>query len=328
MKYYEILPQKGFYLLAGLFILWGILGKMDSSNYTYRGFQTGDNNQIINLDEDGPAASAGFELGDVVITNGGIDQNDNKALSKRSRPNIGDKRIYVVDRDGESVSLELTFSELPHTDKSLNNVGFIMGLLFVFIGLFMFRKNDSPLTKAFTIFVLCFGFIFFDGPYLEPGFLKTLVNCISTSIVLLSFAFMMAYMLEFPPQAKIPKFLFIPALVVIALVCILSIVRPDGSGTFNMILRLIFGVTIIFYFLGSLITLIKKYAGATPEARSETGLNLMLAGALIGLLPIIIYFTASVISPGIDLPGNDYIFITFLAIPICFAMALNKQTAN
>ena len=48
MKYYEILPQKGFYLLAGLFILWGILGKMDSSNYTYRGFQTGDNNQIIN----------------------------------------------------------------------------------------------------------------------------------------------------------------------------------------------------------------------------------------------------------------------------------------
>ena len=78
MKYYEILPQKGFYLLAGLFILWGILGKMDSSNYTYRGFQTGDNNQIINLDEDGPAASAGFELGDVVITNGGIDQNDIK----------------------------------------------------------------------------------------------------------------------------------------------------------------------------------------------------------------------------------------------------------
>ena len=46
----------------------------------------------------------------------------------------------------------------------------------------------------------------------------------------------------------------------------------------------------------------------------------MLAGA-IGLLPIIIYFTAGVISPGINLPGNDYIFITFLAIPICFAMA-------
>jgi hypothetical protein len=249
-------------------------------------------------------------------------------LSKRSRPNIGDKRIYVVDRNGESVSLELTFSELPDTDKSLNNVGFIMGLLFVFIALFMLQKSASSLTKAFTIFVLCFGFIFFDGPYLEPGFLKTLVNCISTSIVLLSFAFMMAYMLEFPPQAKIPKFLFIPAFIVIALVCILSAVRPDGSGTFNMILRLIFGVTIIFYFLGSLITLIKKYAGATPEVRSETGLNLMLAGALIGLLPIIIYFTASVISPGIDLPGNDYIFITFLAIPICFAMALNKQSAS
>ena len=328
MKYYEILPKKGFFILGALFILWGILGKMDSSNYTYRGFQTGDNNQIIVIDEGSPASEAGFEIGDVIVTNGGIDQNDNKALSKRSRPNIGDKRTYVVDRNGESVSLELTFSELPDTDKSLNNVGFIMGILFVLIGFYMLQKNASSLTKAFTLFILCFGFIFFNGPYLEPGFLKTLVNCISTSIVLLSFAFMMAYMLEFPPQAKIPKFLFIPALVVITLVCVLSVVRPDGSGTFNMILRLIFGVTIIFYFLGSLITLIKKYAGATSEVRSETGLNLMLAGALIGLLPIIIYFTAGVISPGINLPGNDYIFITFLAIPICFAMALHKQTAN
>ena len=328
MKYYQILPKKGFFILGALFILWGILGKMDSSNYTYRGFQTGDNNQIIVIDEGSPASEAGFEIGDVIITNGGIDQNDNKALSKRSRPNIGDKRTYVVDRNGESVSLELTFSELPDTDKSLNNVGFIMGILFVLIALYMLQKSTSSLTKAFSLFILCFGFIFFNGPYLEPGFLKTLVNCISTSIVLLSFAFMMAYMLEFPPQAKIPKFLFIPALVVITLVCVLSVVRPDGSGTFNMVLRLIFGVTIIFYFLGSLITLIKKYAGATSEVRSETGLNLMLAGALIGLLPIIIYFTAGVISPGINLPGNDYIFITFLAIPICFAMALNKQNAN
>lgn len=328
MKYYEILPKKGFFIIGAVFILWGILGKIDSSNYTYRGFQTGDNNQIIVIDEGSPASDAGFEIGDVIVTNGGIDQNDNKALSKRSRPNIGDKRTYVIDRNGESVTLELTFSELPDADKSLNNVGFIMGLLFVFIGLFMFRKNDSALTKAFTLFILCFGFIFFDGPYLEPGFLKTFVTCVSTSIVLFSFAFMMAYMLEFPPQAKIPKFLFIPALVVITLVCVLNVVRPDGSGTFNMVLRLIFGVTIIFYFLGSLITLIKKYAGATSEVRSETGLNLMLVGALIGLLPIIIYFTAGVISPGIDLPGNDYIFITFLAIPICFAMALNKQTAN
>ena len=248
MKYYEILPKKGFFVLGVLFILWGILGKIDSSNYTYRGFQTGDNNQVIVIDEESPASEAGFKIGDIIVTNGGIDQNDNKALSKRSRPNIGDKRTYVVDRNGESVSLELTFSELPDTDKSLNNVGFIMGILFVLIALYMLQKSASSLTKAFTLFILCFGFIFFNGPYLEPGFLKTLVNCISTSIVLLSFAFMMAYMLEFPPQAKIPKFLFIPALVVITLVCVLSVVRPDGSGTFNMVLRLIFGVTIIFYF--------------------------------------------------------------------------------
>jgi hypothetical protein len=50
----------------------------------------------------------------------------------------------------------------------------------------------------------------------------------------------------------------------------------------------------------------------------------MLVGAIVGLLPILIYFTAGVLSPGINLPGDDYVFITFLAIPIFFTMALNK----
>ena len=114
MKYYEILPKKGFFVLGVLFILWGILCKIDSSNYTFRGFQTGDNNQVIVIDEESPASEAGFKIGDVIVTNGVINQNDNKALSKRSRPIIGDKRTYVVDRNGESVSLELTFSELEY----------------------------------------------------------------------------------------------------------------------------------------------------------------------------------------------------------------------
>ena len=156
MKYYEILPKKGFFVLGVLFILWGILGKIDSSNYTYRGFQTGDNNQVIVIDEESPAAEAGFKIGDVIVTNGGIDQNDNKALSKRSRPNIGDKRTYVVDRNGESVSLELTFSELPDTDKSLNNVGFIMGILFVLIALYMLQKKRFLINKSIHLIYFMF----------------------------------------------------------------------------------------------------------------------------------------------------------------------------
>jgi len=51
---------------------------------------------------------------------------------------------------------------------------------------------------------------------------------------------------------------------------------------------------------------------------------MMLVGSLIGLLPILIYFTANTISPGIDLPGNDYVVITFAAIPIFFMLALNQ----
>ena len=67
---------------------------------------------------------------------------------------------------------------------------------------------------------------------------------------------------------------------------------------------------------------------ADANERSSRGLSLMLVGTIIGLVPILVYFTASTVSPGIDLPGNDYVFYTFAAIPIFFMLALNKLNAN
>ena len=92
-----------------------------------------------------------------------------------------------------------------------------------------------------------------------------------------------------------------------------------------MVLRLLFGAFIIFYFALAIITLIRKYLNASNDERSTKGMNMMLIGTLVGLFPILIYFTLSTLKPGIDLPGNDYVFYTFAAIPIFFLLALNQQ---
>ncbi len=75
-------------------------------------------------------------------------------------------------------------------------------------------------------------------------------------------------------------------LILLAIIVILEIVQPDGSGTLNMVMRLLFGVFIIGYFLIALITLIRKYAKASSDDRSSKGLNLMLLGVIIGIVPI------------------------------------------
>lgn len=313
------------YIASVVFIIWGVLGLMDAKNFTTSGFQTNDNNEIVHLEADSPAEKSGMQVGDKLLSSGGIDINDNKALRKRDRPTAGDTREYVVDRNGEEVSLNLTFSALSDKDKNLNTLGFVVGLLFILIGLYANNRHKSDLSSGFAIFAICFGFIFMSGPHFEPGTLNSLVNSLSSVIVIFSFAALANYILMYPNKSNYNRrLLFLPGVLAVILIWYLNFAPPEGSETINMILRLFFGAIIIFYFGTALITLLRKYMKANSEERKSRGLNMMLVGSLIGLLPILIYFIANTLSPGINLPGNDYVGLTFAGIPIFFMLALNQ----
>lgn len=318
------------YIVGVLFIIWGVLGGMDAKNYTYSGLSLDDNYTIIKIEEGSPAEAAGLQLGDIVKSTGGIAITDTKGNSKRKRAEIGETREYVVDRNGEELSLQLTFAGMLEKDLNLNRVGNFIGLLFILLGLFSHRKHKTSLSFSFAVFSLCFGFIFLNGPYISAVITRTIVNIISTSVVLFSLTYLAIYMLKYPPESKYlssdknRKLIFVPMLILILIIVVLNVLQTDGSGTLRMVMRLLFGAFIICYFGISLITLIRKYAKSSAADRQANGLNMMLAGAVIGLLPILIYFTINTISPGADLPGNDYIFITFIAIPIFFSFALNR----
>lgn len=324
MNQTKVNSPKLLYVAGVVFILWGIFGLMDSNNYVAYGYQTNDDNGIVYVEPGSPAETAGMQIGDIIKTNGGIDADNYKELSKRDRPKAGDVRAYVVERNGEDVSIELTFTGLSEKDKSLNMVAFIIGLLFILIGLWSYYKFKTTLSYAFAIFTITFGFIFMNGPYIAPGLLDNLVNSVDTAIVFFSFAFLLNYLLQYPPESKPQKLLYLPAILAALVSLGLNFLQPDGSGMLNKSIRIFFALVIIFYFLSSLVTFIKKYMRSSAEERNTKGLTMMLLGTLIGLLPILIYFTMGTLSPGIQLPGDDYIFITFLAIPLFFTLALSK----
>jgi hypothetical protein len=320
-------------VIAALFIIWGILGMMDAKNYTYTGYNTNDDWSVNNVEKGSPAETAGLQVGDIIKSTGGIAVTDSKALSARERSTVGETREFVVSRDGEEVTLQLTYTGMTDNDKTNNMVGFIIGLLFVIIGAYANYKFKTDLSSAFAVFSICFGFLFLNGPYLGTGALSTFVNIISTAVVLFSFTALVIYMLRYPPESsfissKNYKLIYVPMVIILAIVVILEITQMDNSVGLRMGMRLLFGIFIIAYFLIALITQIRKYMKATAEERNSKGLTLMLLGTIIGLVPILIYFTAGTISPGIELPGNDYVFYTFAAIPIFFMMALNKLNTS
>ena len=320
-------------VVAILFIIWGILGMMDAKNYTHSGYFTGDDWSVLEVEAESPAEVAGLQVGDIIKSTGGIAVTDSKALSSRERAAVGESRAFVVDRNGEEVTLELTYAALPDSNKTNNLIGSLIGLLFVLAGVYANYKHKSELSTAFAIFSICFGFLFLGGPYLGTGFFSTFIGILSTAVVLFAFTALAIYMLRYPPESaflngKNKKLIYLPMLIILVIIVVLEVTQMDNSATLNTVMRLLFGAFIISYFLITLITLIRKYNGADATQRSSSGLTSMLIGTIIGIVPMLIYFTINTLSPGTDLPGNDYVFFTFAAIPIFFLLALNKLNAS
>lgn len=317
-------------IAAVLFIIWGILGLMDSKNYSYDGYNTDGNNTIVQVKEGSPAEAAGMQVGDVMKSYDGISVTDSKSFSKRGRTEIGQTVEIVIDRNGEEQVLQVTYTALPDMNTTLNMSAFIMGLIFIVLGLYVDHKKKTALSFAFAVFAIFFGFVFFNGPYINPGFLNELVNSIDITLIMFAFVALARFILQYPPQSAFldggnSRWIYAPAAVIVIIIWILNFVQPESTSTLNVTMRALFGVVILFYFGLALITLIRKYLNANSEDRKSLGLNQMLLGAVLGLLPFLIYFTVNQLSPSTILPGDDYMFLTFTFIPIFFSMALLQK---
>ena len=319
-------------IAAVLFIIWGILGLMDAKNYSYAGYST-DNNKITQVREGSPAEAAGLQVGDVMKSYDGISVTDSKAFSKRDRTEIGQTVEIVVDRNGEEQTLQVTYSEMPDKNSTLNIAAFLMGLLFIVLGLYVDSKKKTALSHAFASFGVLFGFIWFNGPYMNPGFLRQLVNSLDITIIMFAFVALARFILQYPPQSSFlnggnSRWTYAPAGLIVLIVWILNLTQPDSTSTLNVTINMLFFAVIIFYFGISLLTLISKYSKANAETRTTLGLNHMLLGAILGLVPFLIVFIINRISPTTIVPGDDYLFLTFAFIPIFFSMALLKKSES
>ena len=317
------------YVLAGVCMIWGVLGLMDVKNLTWSGYST-DNNTVTEVEEGSPAALAGMQVGDVIVSIGEISVNDTKALGKRNRAEIGESRAFVVERDGVEQSFDVVYASQNSKDQILTWLGIVIGFIFVFFGARAYIKNPGTATLMFALFGLFFGFSFMNGPYFESPVLRRLVTAIALPIIVLSFAALLHFMLTYPrPRDFLAnknklRLLYAPAIVLSLIFLFLIIVQPDGSNALGTFMNIIIGLFILFYFGWSLIAMLQNYNRASADDRIAYGLNLMLWGTVISLVPLLLQVIITTVSPKTIVPGNDYLFLLFALIPIAFGLALDK----
>ncbi len=318
--------------VAVVLIAFAILNFLDLGRQPYDGLSTTDN-VAVRVRPGSPAEQAGFQKGDRLLTDGGIDVADAKALSRRPRPAPGDTREYTISRDGASQTLTVTYAAMPSRDWALGVCGLLIGLAFVVFGMRPYLRSAGGPEKLFAAASLCLGFAFIGWPYTASYALRTALAAVLVPVIYIGLALLVHFLASFPKRmpwldrAGMRTLLYAPAVAFAVFVLCMIVLQPRATSGLNAFGRIFSGVVVAGYFASAILVLVRQYGRATAQQRQQLGLNVMVGSAVIALLPIILAVLVNVLAPQVVLPGSDFYFLTFILLPIGLSVALAKAQA-
>ena len=310
-------------VIAAVLVIYGIFGWLDVGNYAQGGWATDPDNTVTQVLSGSPTEAAGLKVGDKIISMGGIAMTDAEALTRRARPEVGETWEFVVERDGATVSLDVTFGEPVAERKFLAHASFLVGFCFIGFTMRAYMQGPSASTQALALAGTLFSLAFLGGPYFENYMLRSINNAVTVVIVWIGVASILNFLLVHLRSGG-NRLLYLPGLAVGLFIAWRILATPEATSGLNNFGNILFGVVAAFYLIGSLVTVYRSFSGATASERESSGLQLMMIGALVGLVPPIVTIVVGVVAPQVVLPGQNFYFLAMIAIPITWSMAVLK----
>jgi hypothetical protein len=324
--------RRTWYLIAAALIAaWGLLGLIDQPNVPFSGYQTDGDNTINLVRAGSPAEAAGLQVDDHITSIGGISVVDSRALAEQPRPAIGETRTLVVERDGATVDVDLTYGALTGTQRALAYASVILGFVFLVFGLLPYLKAPTRPAELLALTGLGLALAFFSGPYIASYGLRTALVSLTLVAIIFGFAFLMDLMVSYPrpkgwrARSWAPWAIYGPAALVSAVILYVIVASPPATSRLNVAVSTMFGLFVVYYFGSAMVAMIHGWVTATAAERDAYGLTTVLIGVLVGLLPLTLSSLIGVFSPRTVLPGVDFYFLTLGLIPITLWAALSRS---
>ena len=319
-----------FLILGAIIIILEIPGALDLKNIAYTGYVDDLNNTITNVVADSPADKAGLKKGDYIISIDGVSSEGTKTWVRKSRPQTGETHTFVVTREREEMSLDLTYSGLPVKDVIIYLLIGIMGLCFLIFGLLPYLKVQTKNSTLLAVVGICFAFAFCQQPYIAAYALRMMYYMVINLLILLGFAFILHFMISFPKVKDILSkkytliLIYAPSILLTLLIIAFFIFQPESTSGLNTTFNIITGLFTLGYFVLALIAMLHSYIKASREERKSYGLNFMLLATILGFAPIIISSFLQIIAPKFYVAGTEFLFVFITLIPIGLAVAVLK----
>jgi len=280
---------------------------------------------------DSPAAGAGIRPGDLLLSiNDSAVPNAAHVARRLYRAGLWTQLRYKLSRNGEEFETRLITTP-AHKPLTVENYLRVVGLLYLFIGLFIFiRRWNAPRAVHFYIFCLV-SFILYSFQY--SGKLDTFdLEVYWSSVVarLLAPALLLHFALVFPERTEsarkaLLKFaaVYAPPLAllllhILAAVNALGFVPTTRSRVLLEELELSFLGT---YFVAAGLVFYLSYR------RSRSGVlrqqvKWLTAGTLAGSLPFILLYIIPYDFNAATLPWMQFSALSLVLIPLCFGYAI------
>ncbi len=312
-------------ILTLLVASWGILGWLDLPNQARAGFYTNGYSVVTRVVAGSPAKAAGLQVGDHITKYDRVAVENAATIARQPRKKVGEKQRITVENDGESKDYLVTYSALPEHELSLVHTSVIIGLCFLLFPLAAYFRKAAEATRVLAVMGIGLSLAFMPGPYLAQFDTRALTVAITSLFVLFGVAALLQFLLVFPQRRPLlnrsygKKLLYFPAFVLWALIAYRVLFTPTATHALNMLTNTMAGVIIGAYLLLSLFQVLRNYSRTNQSQRKSLGLNWMLLGTVLGLMPVTIAQLVSTFSPQSVLPGQDYYFITLALIPLTWA---------
>ena len=280
---------------------------------------------------DSPASAAGIHPGDILLAiNDSPVPNASHVARRLFRAGLWTQLRYRLSRNGEEFETRLITTP-PHKPITVENYLRVVGLLYLFIGLFIFiRRWNAPRAVHFYIFCLV-SFILYSFQY--SGKLDAFdLEVYWSSVVarLLTPALLLHFALVFPKRSESPrksllKFagVYSPPL---ALLLVHIFVALDAFGFVPTMRSRVTLDQIELAFLGAYF-LIAGLVFHLSYRRSRSGilrqqLKWLTGGTLAGSVPFAVFYIFPFVFDAKTQPWMQFSALSLVLIPLCFGYAI------